>query len=104
MKDAGPGGPTGHPGYLRKRTRVKDRRGSLGRVGAAVPKRNAFQLGGCRSRRDSDARTRTAGVEAVCSPIAKLQSCAPVEASRAWIVPCCDAMYTTPLLTDGEAL
>ena len=23
MKDAGPGGPTGHPGYLRKRTRVK---------------------------------------------------------------------------------
>jgi hypothetical protein len=29
MKDAGPGGPTGHPGYLRKRARVKeDLRGS----------------------------------------------------------------------------
>jgi hypothetical protein len=32
MKDAGPGGPTGHPGYLRKRAGVKGRRGSLGRV------------------------------------------------------------------------
>jgi hypothetical protein len=33
MKDAGPGGPTGHSGYLRKRTRVKEDLASLGPVG-----------------------------------------------------------------------